>query len=70
MKNKDLKIEQRKSVSMNFNDAWHKEGDFIEVTEWSNEEGWDIQINDTNHFSFHFTEFKALKKLINFLEKS
>ena len=29
----------------------HKESDFIEVTEWTNGEGWDITISDTKHFS-------------------
>lgn len=54
----------RKSVMMSLNEyPWHKGHDFIEVTEWSNGEGWDITISDKN-FSLHFTEYDALKKLI------
>ena len=66
-----MKIEKnnRKSVMTYLNDSWHKEHDFMEVTEWSNKEGYDIQINDNKSFSLHFTELKALKKLIKELEK-
>jgi hypothetical protein len=46
----------------------HKESDFIEVTEWTNGEGWDITISDTKHFSLHFTEFDVIKQLIEHLE--
>ena len=46
----------------------HKESDFIEVTEWTNGEGWDITISDTKHFSLHFTEFDVIKQLIERLE--
>ena len=42
---------------------YHKDHDFIEVTEWSNGEGWDITVSDKN-FSLHFTEYEVLKKLI------
>lgn len=64
-----IEINDRKSAMAKFEDVWHKEHDFMEVTQWSNCEGWDVQINDTTHFSIHFTEFKALKKLIKELEK-
>ena len=39
---------KRKSVSDNLQkyDYLAKDNDFIEVTEWSNGEGWDININD------------------------
>lgn len=49
-----------------------KEEDFIEVTEWTNGEGWDITISARNrNFTFGLTygEFKAIKKLIKELEK-
>jgi hypothetical protein len=49
-------------------DAWHKEHDYIEVTEWSNGEGWDIAISDNKMLSLHFTEFAVLKELIERLE--
>jgi len=63
------KIEQyeRKSAFVPLADAWHKENDFIEVTEWKNREGWDIEIyTDTGarHLSLHFTEFEVIKELI------
>jgi hypothetical protein len=49
-----------------------KENDFIEVTEWANGDGWDVNIS-ANHDdqTFHIThgQFKALKKLIKELEK-
>lgn len=63
-----MEIKARRSVSKPLNDGWHKEHDFIEVTEWANGEGWDIQISDAKSFSLHFTEYKQLKKLIKFLE--
>jgi hypothetical protein len=50
------------------NDAWHEAHDFIEVTEWSNGEGWDIAINE-KHFQLHFTEWDVLKKLIKKFDK-
>lgn len=39
---------ERKSVSddLNVYDICAKDGDFIEVTEWANGEGWDITINN------------------------
>jgi hypothetical protein len=71
MKKESTKIEfnERRSVSSPLTDAWHEENDFMEVTEWSNGEGWDVQINDNQHFSIHFTEWEMLKKLIKTLEK-
>ncbi len=64
-----IEIRQRKSVFVPLVDAWHKEHDYIEVTEWSNGEGWDIVISDDKQFSLHFTEFAVLKELIALLEK-
>ena len=46
----------------------NKESDFIEVTEWTNGEGWDITISDNKQFSLHFTEFDIIKQLIEHLE--
>ena len=51
-------------------DAWHKEHDFIEVTEWKSGEGWDIEIytdSGVRHLSLHFTEFAVIKELIELL---
>ena len=66
------KIEQyeRKSVFVPLIDAWHKEHDFIEVTEWKSGEGWDIEIytdSGPRHLSLHFTEFAVIKELIELL---
>lgn len=61
----------RRALNADLNDAWHKESDFIEVTEWSNGEGYDVTLSTKsgNHsFSLHFTEWKVLKKLIKKLE--
>ena len=65
-----MKVENRRSVMKKLTDGWHKEHDFIEVTEWANGEGWDIQISDTKSFSLHFTEYKVLKKIIKYLENN
>ena len=60
---------KRKSAMASLKDCpWHKDHNFIEVTEWANGEGWDIIISDKN-FSLHFTEWDALKKLIKKLDK-
>lgn len=64
-----IEIRQRKSAFVSLDDAWHKEHDYLEVTEWSNGEGWDIVISDGKQFSLHFTEFAVLKELIAQLEK-
>ena len=58
----------RKALIAPLNDAWHKEHDFIEVTEWSNGEGWDISITE-KQFQLHFTEWDVLKKLIKKFDK-
>lgn len=43
-----MESNKRKSVhdDLNIYDFLAKENDFIEVTEWTNKEGWDITIND------------------------
>lgn len=43
-----MKVETRKSVNTELKkfDVLAKDSDFIEVTEWTNGEGWDIAIND------------------------
>jgi hypothetical protein len=48
-------------------------GDFLEVTEWSNGEGYDIHIDDVGgEKKFHITwgQWDALKKCIKAIEKS
>jgi hypothetical protein len=43
------------------------ENEFIEVSEWVNGEGYDININDTKRISLSFDEFEAVKHLISCL---
>jgi hypothetical protein len=48
------------------------ENDYIEVTQWTNYEGFDINISDkmgTRSFSLTDGEFDALKKLVKFIDK-
>lgn len=52
--------------------SFAKEHDYIEVTEWTNGEGYDIDINMVNlkeRFQLTYGSFKLLKKLIKELNK-
>lgn len=55
------------NISIDADGTWTKKGDFIEVTEWSNGEGWDIHV-ESEHMSgaleLHFTQLNALLKLL------
>lgn len=62
-------VNNRKSVNVVMNDGYHKDGDFIEVTEWSNGEGYDIVISECERLSIHFTEWDILKKIIKKFDK-
>ena len=57
-----------KSVSDDLNKYSYvaKEGDYITITEWSNEEGWDIDLNGTL-ISLHDTELAAINYLTQVL---
>ena len=49
-----------------------KEDDFIEITEWVNHEGYDIEISkerESKRISLTSGEIKAIKKLIKKFEK-
>ena len=65
-----MEIKQRKSV----NDSLKKycvyaiDDDFIEITEWTNGEGWDIGINDKKMISLTFGELEAINYLVKTLE--
>ena len=61
-----MNLGDRKSVSDDLNkyDILAKKDDFIEVTEWTNGEGWDISINETQ---FHLT--RGDSDAINYLTK-
>jgi len=47
------------------------EHDFIEVTEWKNGEGFDVEILSkvSTRFQLSFGEFAAMKKLVKKIEK-
>ena len=74
---KEIKIDQRSSaftelegICIMSNIDSH---DFMEVTEWTNGEGWDVVLDSANqHQMFHLSygQLKALKKLIKVLNKS
>lgn len=51
-------------------DYMSKENDFIEITKWTNGEGFDIEINSSNQqvFQLTFGQFDAIKSLLNELE--
>lgn len=47
-------------------------GEFIEVTEWTNKEGFDVHIHNSQgivDFRLTYGEFKALKKLVKKFNK-
>jgi hypothetical protein len=47
-------------------------GDFLEVTEWSNGEGYDVYIHDVsgvNQFHFTWGQHEAMKKCIKLINK-
>jgi hypothetical protein len=62
----------RKSIFAELTTAWHKEHDFIEITQWTNGEGYDINVSTSlgeKHISLHETEFAVIQYLISELEK-
>ena len=62
-----MECKKRKSVFADLNvfDYTAKENNFIQVTEWTNGEGWDISINDDTIFSLTQGQLEA----INYLSK-
>lgn len=68
-----MEITNRKSVSDSLKKyTWtNDENSFIEVTEWTNGEGWDINIcdnGDNKIFSLHYGELEAINYLRKVLE--
>lgn len=61
-------VTNRKTVSVSLDSPYHKPGDFIEVTEWTNGEGYDIVICNQEKVSIHYTEWSVIKKIIKKLE--
>lgn len=72
MKKKDFKfnIKDRKSVNADLNDFCYlaKPHDFIEVTNWSNLDGYDITIGE-KQISLTCGELDAIKALVKKLDK-
>ena len=66
---KDIEMSSRRTAFVRLKDAWHKPHDYVEVTEWTNGEGWDIAISDKKIVSLHFTEYEAIKSMIKHLEQ-
>lgn len=68
---KEYKTNTRRAVGASLRDFDYlaKEHDFIEVTEWTNGDGFDITINE-KVMSFTHGELKAIKKLVKVLNKS
>ena len=63
-----MEIKNLKSVSDDLNRYGYtaKEGDYITVTEWANEEGWDIDLNGIP-IKLHDTELAAINYLTQVL---
>ena len=72
MKKKDFtfKTKERKSINADLNDFCYlaKPHDFIEVTDWSNLDGYDITLND-KQISVTRGELDAIKALVKKLDK-
>lgn len=73
-----MKINNRKSVFFELKDFCtfsmgvnSKRGDYVEVTEWTNGEGYDIEIDTKTHTHIQLTigQFEAIKKCIKILNK-
>lgn len=67
----NLEIVNRKSISDKLSkyDYLIKDNEtFIEVTEWTNGEGWDISIGDNKIISLTAGELKAINYLTDTLE--
>lgn len=64
-----MEITNRKSISDDLNkyDYLAKEHDFIQITEWTNGEGWDITINEIV-ISLTQGQLEAIKYLIKTLD--
>ena len=65
-----MEINERKAISDRLKKYCYcaKDEDFIEVTEWSNGEGIDIQINDEKFISLTRGELDAIQYLVMSLD--
>lgn len=76
----DLKVENRRSAFAELKDYCtssmgdrKEKGDFLEVTEWTNGEGYDINISDINgdkHILLTWGQYDALKACVKAINKS
>lgn len=60
-----MEINKRKAINDKLNKycTLAKEDDFIEVTEWTNGEGWDITLKEKPVISLTYGELEAIKFL-------
>ncbi len=72
-KKKNIDLYDRKAAFAELKQFCHlaKEHDFVEVTEWHNGEGFDINVSSTvdSVMSVTYGQFKAIKTLIKKLDK-
>jgi hypothetical protein len=69
-----MKINNRKAIFTELKEYCHlaEEHDFIEVTEWTNGEGFDVSMSNklgNTIFQITYGEFKVLKKLVKTLSQ-
>jgi len=78
---KKIEVSQRKAAFAELKDFCifsvgperKDKGDFLEVTEWTNGEGYDIHISDVNgekQFNITWGQYEAMKKCIKLINKS
>ena len=71
---KEFQKYNRKSIFSDLKDfdlGFAKENDYIEITEWHNGEGFDVDIHTSQPQSFQLTwgQYSAMKKMIKELGK-
>ena len=54
-----MKKTNRKSIMIERDDIYSKEGDYVEVTEWSNGEGFDVSTQD-QMYNISYIELKLI----------
>ena len=64
-----MKIDSRKSINDDLQkyDPLKNKSSFIEITEWTNGEGWDIVINE-KMFNLTYGELEAINYLVKVLD--
>lgn len=69
-----MEVSNRRAVFTELNDFCHlsKEHDYVEVTEWTNGEGYTINVSSSGGdrtIDLTYGQFKAIKKAIKYLDK-